>query len=282
MTPTRSSSDAPRYSVCITHYNQGDTLEASLQSILETIPGNTEVVIIDAGSNDGSLDILATYAAKNDSIRYKVEDGCNRGKGRDVALRMARGEYIIANYDFDQQYGNILPKLLTFYHKLEKQEGQIALRTAGNLFLAPKELLVNIGGYHHIMRGEDHELTDRLEDAGVLRYLPVKNTKNVSEGKPPVGRRARRAFRSAKAFYQIGFRPAQIIHFLYARHSLLLALIGTPIYLIGILAGVLDGQVYDARQKDWRETFQMSARPTYEEIVIDVPIELKEYAVAKQ
>ncbi|WP_254536875.1 glycosyltransferase [Halomarina litorea] len=269
----------PDYSVCLTHYNQGRTLERSLESILAQCPPATEVVVVDAGSDDGSLPVLRRLAAESDALRLIVDPGCNRGEGRQRALVEARGEHVIANYDFDQEYGDILGPILDVYHDVQVREGPVALRTAGNLFFAPRTLLLEVGGYRPIMRGEDHELTDRLEDAGKLRYLPVLYTRNIDSPERTPKQRLQRGFRSAKGLYRIGFTPAQLFRFLYTQHSLPTAVAGTPVYLTGILAGALAGRVYNARRKDWREIFEMSARPTYRDLLVEVPPELAEYAV---
>lgn len=279
MSVDNGDEDTPAYSICITHYNQSETLRASLDSILSQSLSRTEIVIVDAGSDDGSLEILQEFTNRYDRLRFVVEPGCNRGEGRQLALEAANGTHIISNYDLDQSYGDILADILTVYQSLLDAEGDVALRTAGNLFIAPRDLLLSIGGYEPLMRGEDHELTDRLEDRGVLRYLPIKNTQNVSDQNRSAIRRAQRAFRASKALYRIGFDPGQIFRFLYAKHPFLLALAGTPVYALGILLGISDGRVYDAREKNWREIFEMSARPTYSQIVVDVPEALKSYEV---
>lgn len=275
----QSAADTPVYSMCITHYNQERTLRTSLESILPQCPPRTEIVIVDAGSDDGSLDILQDFADRYDRLRLLVEPGCNRGEGRQLALEAARGAHIISNYDLDQQYGDILADILDVYRSLLDSEGDIALRTAGNLFIVPRDLLLSIGGYEPLMRGEDHELTDRLEDEGVLRYLPVRNTQNISVEDRPVLRRVRHGFRSSKNLYRIGFEPRQLFRFLYTNHALFLALAGTPVYAMGILAGAFDDRVYNAREKDWREIFEITARPTYPRIVVEVPEALTSYEV---
>ena len=45
----------PLYSVCICNYNMKEYLEISLKSILEQLDERYEVLVIDDGSNDGSL-----------------------------------------------------------------------------------------------------------------------------------------------------------------------------------------------------------------------------------
>ncbi|WP_336359321.1 glycosyltransferase [Haladaptatus sp. ZSTT2] len=282
MTDSRLNEQSWTYSICITHYNQGATLKSSLKSILNERPDNCEIVIVDAGSDDGSLAILKSFAADHEALRLFIEPGCNRGEGRQRALEEATGEHIIANYDLDQTYGTLLEGVLNVYHDLLERDGPIALRTAGNLFIAPRTLLRDVGGYSPLMRGEDHELTDRLEDRGVLRYLPVKNTENIDSSKPTVRRRATRWFRSAKGLYQIGFSPAQIFHFLFANHPFPLSLIGLPLSIGGIVAGAIEGRVYTARKKRWREIFEMSARPTYADVYVAVPPELSQYAISDE
>lgn len=274
-----SGGETPMYSICITNYNQAETLRTSLESILSQCPPRTEIVIVDAGSDDGSQEILQTFAERYDRLRYLIRSGSNRGEGRQAAVEAACGTHIISNYDLDQQYGDIIQEIISIYQDLLDTEGDIALRTAGNLFIAPRKLLLSVGGYEPLMRGEDHELTDRLEDHGVLRYLPVLNTQNVSEVDRSVARRVQRAVRSSKALYRIGFDPRQIFRFLSAEHPPLLALAGIPVYAVGILAGVIAGRVYEKREKDWREIFEMSARPTYSQIVVEVPEELQPYEV---
>lgn len=274
-----SGGETPMYSICITNYNQAETLRTSLESILSQCPPRTEIVIVDAGSDDGSQEILQAFAERYDRLRYLIRSGANRGEGRQAAVEAACGTHIISNYDLDQQYGDIIREILSVYQDLLNTEGDIALRTAGNLFIAPRKLLLSVGGYEPLMRGEDHELTDRLEDRGVLRYLPVLNTQNVSEVDRSVVRRVQRAVRSSKALYRIGFDPRQIFRFLSAEHPPLLALAGIPVYAVGILAGVIAGRVYEKREKNWREIFEMSARPTYSQIVVEVPEELQPYEV---
>lgn len=49
-------------SIIISSYNQGQYLEAAIQSVLAQDYPNTELIVIDGGSQDNSLDILKQYA----------------------------------------------------------------------------------------------------------------------------------------------------------------------------------------------------------------------------
>ena len=60
----------PLYSVCICNYNMKDYLEKSLKSILEQLDDRYEVLVIDDGSNDGSLEVLANLEKKYQIMRF--------------------------------------------------------------------------------------------------------------------------------------------------------------------------------------------------------------------
>src|SRR3989442_5116656 len=112
-----------KYSVCMTHKNNSKTLEASLNSILGQIDGSFEVVVVDAESNDGSLEKLRRYS---DEGRIKlIVNKCSRGRGRQIALENSSGEYVISNMDLDEIYRASLKDLLRFYH--EKCEDLVVL-----------------------------------------------------------------------------------------------------------------------------------------------------------
>ena len=49
---------SPKYSVCISNYNMSSTLEGSLYSIINHLDNNFEIIIVDDGSNDDSLERL--------------------------------------------------------------------------------------------------------------------------------------------------------------------------------------------------------------------------------
>ena len=66
---------APKISIVMPSYNQGEFLEAAIISILEQEYPNLELVVIDGGSNDDSVSILEKYSG---AIKYwssKPDDG---------------------------------------------------------------------------------------------------------------------------------------------------------------------------------------------------------------
>lgn len=77
-------------------YNAAPYLCEAIDSVLAQSFGSWELLCVDDGSTDGSLDILQRYAERD--ARIKVFSGMgNQGpaKARNVALRHAEGEYVM-------------------------------------------------------------------------------------------------------------------------------------------------------------------------------------------
>lgn len=81
-------------SVIIPVYNCENTVRACLDSVLDGLPDDSEVLLIDDGSKDHSLDICRTYAESDPRIKVILQ--CHRGPSgaRNQGLRAAEGEYL--------------------------------------------------------------------------------------------------------------------------------------------------------------------------------------------
>jgi glycosyltransferase involved in cell wall biosynthesis len=82
-------------SIIIPSFNSGSYIVAALQSVLLQAHRPLEIIVIDDGSTDDSLAVIARCAAQHpDLIRY--ESGPNRGApaARNRGLELAQGEYI--------------------------------------------------------------------------------------------------------------------------------------------------------------------------------------------
>ena len=88
-------------SLVIPAYNEAARLTAGLTRLLESIPSDTEVIVVDDGSSDGTLD-LARHHLTALPRRILVRLPRNRGKGAAVraGVVQARGE-VIAYLDAD-------------------------------------------------------------------------------------------------------------------------------------------------------------------------------------
>lgn len=86
--------DNAKISVIIPVYNTEKYLHKSLNSVLSQTFNDLEIICINDGSTDGSLDILKEFAAKDK--RIQIIDKTNSGYGASVNLgiKEAQGDYI--------------------------------------------------------------------------------------------------------------------------------------------------------------------------------------------
>ena len=89
---TPPAADHPRVSVVVPCYNSATTLAATLESALAQTWRHLEVILVNDGSKDGSLDVARRYAARG----VRVIDQPNRGAAaaRNAGLTAATGTFI--------------------------------------------------------------------------------------------------------------------------------------------------------------------------------------------
>lgn len=88
----------PLVSIVIPVYNAEEYLEESLRSALEQSYRNLEIICVDDGSTDKSLQILLRMKQNDDRIKILSEENQGAGAARNLGMEAAGGEYI---YFFD-------------------------------------------------------------------------------------------------------------------------------------------------------------------------------------
>lgn len=84
-----------KYSVIIPAYNERSTIRRCLDSVLPQLPDSAEVLIIDDGSDDGTVEILREYAAKYPGLTLVEKPNGGVSSARNAGLAMAKGEYVL-------------------------------------------------------------------------------------------------------------------------------------------------------------------------------------------
>jgi len=143
----------------------GDTLEASLLSVIDQIDENFEIVLIDDGSTDNSAVILDSLAAKYEYLSFYAfpRDSKRRlGETRNKSMELAKGEWCIFHIDMDDFIG---PYLLDFSRAVELLDQYLVggrLYSGKQIHMARRQFLLENGPFKNIYRGEDRDLYERL------------------------------------------------------------------------------------------------------------------------
>ena len=152
---------APTYSIAICNLNQAETLRESLLSILRQTTEEYEVVVVDDGSTDGSLDVLKELSCAHSNLRYCVGDNDNIAEARNHSFREARGEYILTSLDTDDRYREGICDFVTIYREMEATLDRRFHLQGQGVAIAPRELFLEVP-YRSMTYGEDYDRYRRL------------------------------------------------------------------------------------------------------------------------
>ena len=75
-----------RYSIVITCYNQQEFIGDAVESVLSQEHGSKEVIVVDDGSRDGSLNILERYRNSVELLALGTNGGVNEARNRGAAI----------------------------------------------------------------------------------------------------------------------------------------------------------------------------------------------------
>ena len=151
-----------------------ETLEQSLQSIFCQIDPSYEVIVIDDGSTDNSLEILYNLQDVYPTLRVipLVRDSRRKlGETRNVSIRAARGEFVLLHIDADDIWGPFIPAFIQVYHEISRRLGLNNFFLSGRqIQMSPRHLLLEYP-YRNIYYGEDRVLWNDLMVAGKIHFL---------------------------------------------------------------------------------------------------------------
>jgi len=203
------SGKSTKYSICITNRDNIQTIEQSLNSIFSQIGPEFEVVIVDAESVDGSLEVLERYS-KNGRIRL-IQKRCSRGRARQIAFEHSKGSLIISNIDLDDILQPVLAGVLTSYEN--SYAGSVLRvvneRRMAGLTICPRTFLESIGGWVDLNYVEDRYIWGRAAELGIYRWAQCPLYLKVTESKEKRGflQRVNRIYGIQRDRMRLGAKP---------------------------------------------------------------------------
>ena len=84
----------PAVSVIIPVYNVEKYLNECLDSVINQTLKDIEIICVDDGSSDKSLEILKSYQEKDNRIKILIQQNKHSGVARNNGLKIAKGEYL--------------------------------------------------------------------------------------------------------------------------------------------------------------------------------------------
>ena len=106
----------PKISVIIPVYNAEKYLNKTLESILKQSLKDIEVICVDDGSTDSSVEIIQSFIKKDDRVKLIRQNNQHAGSARNTGLKEAQGEYIhfmdaddyVLNYAYEAIYNKVI------------------------------------------------------------------------------------------------------------------------------------------------------------------------------
>ena len=113
----------PFFSIIMPVYNRGKLVDRSIQSLRAQIFRDIEIICVDDGSKDNSLEVLYEFARKDDRIKVIHQENGGVAKARNTGMQYATGKYIM----FLDSDDFIHPQTMEIaYDVIEKNKSDIA------------------------------------------------------------------------------------------------------------------------------------------------------------
>lgn len=129
-------------SVIVPVYNREKFISKCVDSLLRQTYDNLEIILVDDGSKDSSLDICKRYALKNKKIKVVSKENGGVSSARNAGLKAAGGDYIGFVDSDDKISPGMYNVLLTNIHKYKVKISVCGLNRNGEMII-PKGKLVS-------------------------------------------------------------------------------------------------------------------------------------------
>jgi len=190
-----------KISVVVTVFNEEANVAKLLESLLVQTRKPGEIVIVDGGSQDKTVEIIRHFQKKNKKIKLLIEK-CSRAKGRNLGIDIARNEIVVLTDAGCMVRRNWLERITKPFVNKEvdvvagfyKMTGTTAFQKALSFFLGvlpsqfdanflpstrsmaiKKKLWLRVGGF-------PEKLTDTAEDT-VFNYKIIQSGGNIARVK---------------------------------------------------------------------------------------------------
>lgn len=192
----------PRYSICIVNLNMQETIEVAMRSVLSQLDDEFEVVLVDDGSTDQSLDILERLCLEFPFLkifRLKRDKKRELSETRNYSVSKAVGDYVILHIDCDDFWYPHIKDFILVYHEIERELGPKFLMSGFQFHMGEINFLRSMGPYQRGHWGEDRDMWHRM--AKIESWVPIDHV--VFRTRMPLTRK--------KRFYKKFILPIRVV-----------------------------------------------------------------------
>ena len=127
----------PLVSIIIPVYNAERYLKECLDSLFAQTMREFEIICVDDGSSDGSVEMLEAYAKKDSRLRILRQQNKTAGAARNYGMSKAKGEYLLF-LDADDFFSEKLEE--TAYNLAKESDADVALWGANSCIMPEKTI----------------------------------------------------------------------------------------------------------------------------------------------
>lgn len=176
----------PKVSVILTVYNREHVLRRCIRSLLNQSFKDWELIIVDDGSTDKSIDILKEYESNYENIKVIHQDNLKLPLSRNKGIKLSTGDFITF-LDSDDEYSedHLLCRVefMDKYPEVDLIHGGVKIIgseyvrdknyphnlihlsqcTIGATFFGKRKVFIELNGFKNLSYSEDSEFLERAE-----------------------------------------------------------------------------------------------------------------------
>ena len=176
----------PKISVILTVYNRAHFLRRCIDSLLNQSFKDWELIIVDDGSNDNSIEILNEYELNYENIKVFQQENKKLPLSRNKGIELSEGEYITF-LDSDDEYvkDHLLKRIeyMEMHPEIDLIHGGVNIIgdeyvrdknnphkfihlsecTIGATFFGKRNVFIDLNGFKNLKYSEDSEFLERAE-----------------------------------------------------------------------------------------------------------------------
>ena len=176
----------PKVSVILTVYNRAKFLKRCIDSLLNQSFNNWELIIVDDGSSDNSIDILKEYESFYENIKIFQQENMKLPLSRNKGIELSNGKYITFIDSDDEYVNDHLFKRVEYMEQHPEVDlihggvniiGDEYVRdknnphefihlsecTIGATFFGKRKVFLELNGFKNLKYSEDSEFLERAE-----------------------------------------------------------------------------------------------------------------------